>query len=150
MRFAAPSRASGICGSPPWRLNAELGLRGSIGFHALMGGLVASALVHPLFYLLVAYHWLSGELLQPAETTAGAAVWTIAWINLAIGYGISILVGILSVWRRGRLGLALHALLMPVYWLLISFAAYRALIHLVRSPYLWEKTTHGHGARRRG
>ena len=32
---------------------------------------------------------------------------------------------------------------MPVTWLLISLAAYRALIQLVRDPFLWEKTEHG-------
>ena len=54
-----------------------------------------------------------------------------------------ILVGALSVWRRGRRRLALSALFMPVIWLLMSAAAYRALWQLVRDPYLWEKTEHG-------
>ena len=44
--------------------------------------------------------------------------------------------------RRGRLRLAAHALLMPVYWLAISYAAYRALWQLVWAPYYWEKTEH--------
>ena len=39
----------------PRRLHAELGWRGSVGFHALMGGLILSALVHPLFYGLLVY-----------------------------------------------------------------------------------------------
>ena len=30
----------------------------------------------------------------------------------------------------------------PVYWLLVSFAAYRALYQLIRAPHLWEKTPH--------
>ena len=34
----------------PFRLTAELGLRGALGFHALMGALILSALVH-LFYV---------------------------------------------------------------------------------------------------
>jgi glycosyltransferase XagB len=42
------------------RLNRELGLRAAIGFHALMGGLIGSALVHPAFYVLLAYYGLSG------------------------------------------------------------------------------------------
>ena len=113
-----------------------------------MGGMIASALVHPLFYALIGYHWLAGELFAPAETTAGAVLWAIAWINLAVGYVVSILVGMMSVWRRGRRGLAMHALLMPVYWLVISYAAYRAVSQLVRMPYLWEKTEHG-AARRK-
>ena len=128
------------------RLNRELGLRAAIGFHALMGGLIGSALVHPLFYGLLGYYWLSGSLLAPAETAAGEILWAIALINLAIGYGVSILVGVISVVRRRRADLALSALLMPVYWLLVSFAAYRALYQLVRDPYLWEKTEHGHSA----
>jgi cellulose synthase/poly-beta-1,6-N-acetylglucosamine synthase-like glycosyltransferase len=128
------------------RLHSELGLRAAIGFHALMGGLIGSALVHPVFYGLLAYHLLTGTLLEPAETAAGTVLWTIALINLAFGYAVSILVGVISVCRRRRADLALSALLMPAYWLLISFAAYRALYQFARDPYLWEKTEHGMGS----
>jgi glycosyltransferase XagB len=128
-----------------WRLNAELGLRGALGFHALMGALLFSALVHPLFYMLLAYHFLAGELLTPSDTMTGAVFWAIACINLGAGYLTSILVGALSVWRRGRWYLALSALFMPLTWLLMSAAAYRALYQLIRDPYLWEKTEHGVG-----
>jgi cellulose synthase/poly-beta-1,6-N-acetylglucosamine synthase-like glycosyltransferase len=129
----------------PRRLNAELGLRAAFGLHVLMGGLVASALVHPLFYALLAYHWWTGQLFLPAESTTGALVWAVAWINLGLGYLVSIALGMVSVIRRRRFGLALHALAMPVYWLLISVAAYRAVWQLMRDPYLWEKTEHGMG-----
>jgi cellulose synthase/poly-beta-1,6-N-acetylglucosamine synthase-like glycosyltransferase len=127
----------------PWRLATELGLRGALGFHALMGGLVLSALVHPLLYALIAWHALTGRLLAPADTAASAALWAIAWINLAAGYLVSILVGALSAWRRGQPRLALSALLMPLCWLLVSAAAYRALYQLATDPYGWEKTEHG-------
>jgi glycosyltransferase XagB len=127
------------------RLNAELGMRAAFGLHVLMGGLIASALVHPLFYLLVSYHWLTGQLFLPAETTADAVLWGVAWINLGLGYLVSIGLGAVSVCRRGRPGLMLYALMMPLYWLLISIAAYRAAWQLVRDPYLWEKTEHGVG-----
>jgi hypothetical protein len=127
----------------PWKLSAELGVRGALGFHAVMGGLVLSALVHPLFYLLLAWHTLSGQLFAPAQSVAGAALWAIAWINLAAGYLMSICVGALSAVRRGQPRLALSALLMPLCWLLVSAAAYRALWQLARDPYFWEKTEHG-------
>ena len=133
----------------PWRLNAELGWRGALGLHILMGGLILSALAHPWFYALLAYHVMSGQLFAPADSLAGAAVWTIACINLGAGYLISMLVGALSVWRRGRPGLVLSALLMPLTWLLISAAAYRALYQFATRPYLWEKTEHGPLRRRR-
>ena len=34
-------------------------------------------------------------------------------------------------------------LMLPIYWLLHSFAAWRALVHLLVKPDLWEKTPHG-------
>ena len=132
----------------PRRLHAELGWRGSVGFHALMGGLILSALVHPLFYGLLVYFLITGDLLVPAESRVGAAFWAIAWVNLGVGYVISILIGMLSVCRRRRFRLVFSCLLMPVYWLLISLAAYRALYQLMRKPYLWEKTEHRGEARR--
>lgn len=99
--------------------------------------------LHPLFYVLLAYRVLQGELLTPSDTIAGTVFWSIACINLGAGYVTSILVGALSAWRRRRRDLALSALFMPVIWLLMSVAAYRALYQLVRDPYLWEKTEHG-------
>ena len=132
----------------PLRLHAELGWRGSVGFHALMGGLILSALVHPLFYGLLVYFLITGDLLVPADSRVGATFWAIAWVNLGVGYVISILIGMLSVWRRRRFGLVFSCLLMPAYWLLISVAAYRALYQLMRKPYLWEKTEHRGEARR--
>ena len=57
----------------PRRLHAELGWRGAVGFHALMGGLILSALVHPFFYALLAYFLITGELFLPAERSVGAA-----------------------------------------------------------------------------
>jgi hypothetical protein len=34
---------------------------------------------------------------------------------------------------------------MPLCWLLVSAAAYRALWQLATDPYFWEKTEHGDG-----
>ena len=48
------------------------------------GRVIGSALVHPVFYALLAYYWLSGSLLEPAETIAGSVLWTIALINLRL------------------------------------------------------------------
>ena len=34
-------------------------------------------------------------------------------------------------------------LLIPLHWLLLSLASWRALYQLIRDPYRWEKTDHG-------
>jgi hypothetical protein len=45
--------------------------------------------------------------------------------------------------RRRLLRSARYLVLLPFYWLLLSFAAWRAVFQLVSSPYRWEKTEHG-------
>jgi cellulose synthase/poly-beta-1,6-N-acetylglucosamine synthase-like glycosyltransferase len=127
----------------PFRLTAEFGAAGALGFHALMGALMIAALVHPFFYVLLAYHALGGELFAPAASATGTVLWTVAWINLVAGTLASMLVGALSVWRRGRRYLARSVVFMPIMWLLMSVAAYRALYQLAVDPYRWEKTEHG-------
>ena len=59
------------------------------------------------------------------------------------GYLISAALGLIGLARRRLLGCAWVLLLMPVYWLLLSLAAWRALFQLLRDPYRWEKTEHG-------
>ena len=52
--------------------------------------------------------------------------------------------------RLGARELLCQVPLMPVYWLLISDAAYRAVWQFATDPFTWEKTTHGlsHGTKR--
>jgi cellulose synthase/poly-beta-1,6-N-acetylglucosamine synthase-like glycosyltransferase len=126
----------------PRRLWQELGARRFLGLQVLMGGLILSALVHPWFYVLVALDLSQGRLLGVPDTMLGHSLLWIGVINMIAGYVSAIALGSMSAARRGRLALAAHAALMPVYWLGISFAAYRALVQLVFAPYFWEKTEH--------
>ena len=43
----------------------------------------------------------------------------------------------------GKPDLAPAALVVPFYWVLMSLAAAKAVLQLVRQPTYWEKTTHG-------
>ena len=110
--------------------------------------MIGSALVQPMFYVLLIFQAANGALFAPPQTSLDTALLCLCWGNFVAGFAVSMLVGAISVWRRGRWRLALEALLMPAYWLLISVAAYRALFQLFSDPYLWEKTPHG-AARRR-
>lgn len=127
----------------PGRLLRDLGWRRSAGLHVLIGGMLLSALFHPLCYALIAMEVATGGVFAEAHSALERWLWWIAVFNLAVGYASGIAVGAVAVVRRGRPGLAWHALLTPLYWLLISVAGHRALLQLMRSPYLWEKTQHG-------
>lgn len=126
----------------PRRLLAELGWWPFIGFQILMGSMIASALVHPWFYVLLAVDVGSGSAL--AWPTGGLAegFWWLAVANLVLGYATAVLVGGVAVWRRKRSWLLPAVLLVPAYWLLISWSAYRAVYELAVAPFHWEKTRH--------
>ena len=96
--------------------------------------------VHIGFMLAVGL-W-HGGLLGVPDSVFGQWLLGIGIFNLIAGYVSAIALGTVAAARRGRLRLAAHALMMPVYWLGISFAAYRALWQLVFAPYYWEKTEH--------
>jgi hypothetical protein len=63
--------------------------------------------------------------------------------NLLIGNMLAIYVNMFAVFKRRLHGLVLFSLLNPVYWLLHSIAAFKALGQLFTRPYHWEKTVHG-------
>ncbi|MCV0367836.1 glycosyltransferase [Filomicrobium sp.] len=126
----------------PTRLLRDLGLKRFAGLQVLMGGMILSCLVHPWFYVVLGASLLSGrsDLLVPSDE------WHVLYwaglFNLFAGYVSAIALGAIAVARRGRPELAISVLAVPIYWLLISWAAYRALWELVSAPHHWEKTQH--------
>lgn len=126
----------------PRRLRRELGLAGFIGFNAYLGGIVLSALVHPFFLMALAWEIAFGQVLHLPQSVAGGVLFGFSVFVLIGGYVSGMAIAALAAKRRGLLGLLPDLLLMPVYWLLISVAAYRALLQLMTKPYLWEKTPH--------
>jgi cellulose synthase/poly-beta-1,6-N-acetylglucosamine synthase-like glycosyltransferase len=134
----------------PGMLWRELGPRGFFGFQIMVGGTVLSALVHPWFYVLAACELADGGFLVRPESLLGWPFWLVAWFDLAAGYLASMGLALLAVRRRGYRALLKQIPLMPIYWLLISAAAYRALWQFMAARFVWEKTDHGLAARRAG
>jgi len=126
----------------PVRTARDLGWLQFFGLQVLMGGVILSALVHPWFYAVMAAELAFGPLSAPHHHTLSDAVKVIGLTNLVLGYVSGVALGCVAVAGRGRQRLAISALLMPVYWLLVSLAAYRALFQLAFTPYIWEKTQH--------
>jgi cellulose synthase/poly-beta-1,6-N-acetylglucosamine synthase-like glycosyltransferase len=125
-----------------WR---ELGPTGYLAVHTLIGGVVLSSLLHPWCYVLIGAELIWGQVFGRPQSLMGTGFWHLAIANLTVGFLAAMGLGALAVRRRGFRGLAWRALLMPLYWLLTSVAAYRALWQLARDPFLWEKTEHGEG-----
>ena len=126
----------------PLKLWRELGPWGFIGFQVLMAGMIASALVHPLFLAVLAMQCWSGSCLGFAAGGAATSVWQAGLIGLGLSYAAAIALAMIMGRRRGFKNLTGSALCVPLYWLAISAAAYSAVIELCRFPYHWQKTAH--------
>ncbi|MEX2034645.1 MAG: glycosyltransferase [Xanthobacteraceae bacterium] len=123
----------------PLRLADDLGLAGFAVFQLLVGGTVLAALIHSLFAAMLVWQFATAWF---ADATPPLMPGFYAAILIA-GYLISAALGLIGLARRRLLNCAWALLLMPLYWLLLSLAAWRALFQLLRDPYRWEKTEHG-------
>ncbi|MGH1418022.1 MAG: glycosyltransferase [Hyphomicrobiaceae bacterium] len=143
----------------PMRLFRELGWWKFWGVQMLMGGLLLSPIIHPWFYLyllsVIGHEFVvanSQAVAQLAKVSGHPnPLWPIASnnvllvlgaLNLLLGYFSAMLVGAISVRRRRRKGLVASVLWMPIYWLFVSLASYRALLEFCHKPFHWEKTPH--------
>jgi glycosyltransferase XagB len=127
----------------PRRLWHDLGGARFVGLQVFMGGVLLSVLVYPIACLSIALNFAMNGTSGDVVGWTGSWIWQIAGGSLVAGLGISVLLGIAAALGRRQPGLAVWALAMPIYWLLISAAGYRAILQLVRNPFLWEKTQHG-------
>ena len=126
----------------PWRNLRELGPLGALCALALVPGTVASALVYPFLMGAAAHAFL----LRPVP--AGPEFCPNLPIGLAItifvtGVAAMLLPAALGALRRGWIDLVPFVLALPVYFLLVSLAAWLGLIELIRAPNRWNKTEHG-------
>jgi hypothetical protein len=62
---------------------------------------------------------------------------------LYLGNFVFAYMNILGCLRRQQYGSIKYALLSPIYWALMSIAAWKGFIQLFYAPSYWEKTNHG-------
>jgi len=125
----------------PGRLMRDLGFGGFVASQLMIGGNVLAALVHPAFIAALIY-WLVTAEPDPGNALTAA----LAAINIGVcvaGYLSSAAIGWEGLRQRRLQSSAWVLLLMPLHWLLLSLAAWRALYQFLRDPYRWEKTEHG-------
>jgi len=127
----------------PLLLLRQLGWRGFFCFQILIGGSVLAALVHPIFAMLLLADSAWGSLLVPTQSPTQWTHKTLIFTTLTSGYIASGVLALTGMKRRGTLASAWVLLTLPVYWLLLSAAAWRAVWKLWTAPHQWEKTAHG-------
>jgi len=117
------------------------GLRATVAL-SHVGGALLGAMLGPVFIGLALYDAMAGDLLNPS------GVWSVlvstCWCFILIaGIASAIWPLWLGIRRRRLQEVAPLAVLMPLYWMLQTIAAWWALADLIRAPFHWLKTHHG-------
>jgi cellulose synthase/poly-beta-1,6-N-acetylglucosamine synthase-like glycosyltransferase len=118
----------------PLQLWRDMGPAGFVAFQLVVGGNVLSALVHPWF--IVGFGLALAGYVSPAWPMFDFAC-------LIAGYCISAWLCLRGLAARGLVSTVPWLCLIPLHWMLLSLAAWRAFWQFVRAPYVWEKTEHG-------
>ena len=125
----------------PVLLMRELGPGSFLIGQILFAGMVLSALAHPFLVVTGLVLVVDLALARPAGTWKSVLL-TIDVVNVACGYMSFLLLGWQTLRLREKLGFWKIVLFTPVYWMMMSIAAWRAVWQLWRKPHLWEKTPH--------
>ncbi|SFJ66033.1 glycosyltransferase family 2 protein [Methylobacterium brachiatum] len=109
---------------------------------ALVPGTVASSLAYPVCLACAVWNFLVLEI-PAAPSFADNLAAGFAITLFGVGFAAMVLPALVGCTRRGWGDLAQSTPWMPAYFLLVSLAAWLALIELVRAPVRWNKTQHG-------
>jgi cellulose synthase/poly-beta-1,6-N-acetylglucosamine synthase-like glycosyltransferase len=125
----------------PRELKRELGWKGLMHFTMFVGGTPVLAIINPIFWLMTIL-WFVGH---PAiiQEIFPAPIYYLGLLSWAFGNFLLVYVTVMSCRVSNRGELLVPALLVPLYWIMMSMAAVKAVSQLVGAPTFWEKTVHG-------
>jgi len=126
----------------PLQLWRDLGPSGFLTFQLVIGGAILAATVHGIFAVALGWQIASDWLSTGRFGLGDGHVAKLHTTTLVVGYLISGLLAFTGLVCRRIIPCAWALVFMPIYWLLLSVAAWRALLQLITDPYKWEKTTH--------
>ncbi len=116
----------------------------SLIFQLIVGGRIAFILINPFLWVLTISYFVLYRYLGPSiEAIYPGAVFYMAVTSLLLGNFTYLYNYMIGCAKRGHWELIKYVFLIPIYWLMISYAACIALFQLFFKPHYWEKTIHG-------
>jgi cellulose synthase/poly-beta-1,6-N-acetylglucosamine synthase-like glycosyltransferase len=125
----------------PVELRRQIGLKAMLRLINMTGGIPLTSAFNLVFWFAMLV-WITGRpefvnFLFPPIT------YYTCLLLFLVGTPMSVYVGLVVTHALGKPHLWWAALLTPLYWILQSLAAVKALYQLQFRPFFWEKTVHG-------
>ncbi len=124
----------------PIKLFRKLGIKQSLYFILTFGFNILFPLVNPLLWLITILTFVFPE---STLTLFTPEVKTICEFNLILGNLVYIILHIGPTVIKEHYTSIPFAVLIPLYWVLMSYAAWKGTLQLITKPFYWEKTQHG-------
>lgn len=124
----------------PGAFVTQNGWHGLLSIQLFLAGNAAGALINPILWGAFIYMNLFNK--TAFDTSMPVALQLLNLTALIVGNFCFILCAAVAPLKRGWRHLCLFGLTAPVYWMLTSIAAYKALWQIIFRPYYWEKTDH--------
>lgn len=125
----------------PFQLARQMGPKAFVAFQLFFGATTICLLLNPVFWGLTIV-WFATQL-HLIQTAFPGPVLYLAMIGLFIGNAACVLSMVSGCFGRRNYEDVKYAFLVPLYWVLMSVAAWKALVQLFYKPTYWEKTDHG-------
>lgn len=127
----------------PGRARREMGTGAFIVFQLLIGGMLISSLGHPAILVFVIAS-AAAMLHSPAESIHPLknVLFGVDAMNIFGSYTIFLGLGVSAMIEYERRLLGWRWFAIPVYWMMVSYAAWRATFELKARPFFWNKTPH--------
>ncbi|MDH4439140.1 MAG: glycosyltransferase [Rhizobium sp.] len=127
----------------PIHTGREMGWLPFLVFQLLVGGMLVAALSHPGMLVFVTLSILSlMQIPAPQPGVFTSMMLGIDILNIIGSYAVFFALGATPMTDREKQGMGWKWAMIPVYWMAVSLAAWRAVIELRLRPFYWNKTPH--------
>ncbi len=125
----------------PLRIIRELGPGGWFSFQMTIGGSLVCFLINPIYWAMTVLWLLTHSAVIAALFPP--AIYLLGSFCLFGANFVFVYMAVAGCMHRQYYDLVKHSLLTPVYWLMMSIGAYKAVAQIIVRPHYWEKTEHG-------
>ncbi|KQW31832.1 glycosyl transferase [Rhizobium sp. Root274] len=127
----------------PLRTGRDMGWLSFLVFQLLVGGMLVAALSHPGMLIFVTLSILSLlKIPAPQPGLFTTIMLGIDIVNIVGSYTIFFALGATPMTDREKQGMGWKWMMIPVYWMSVSLAAWKAVVELRLRPFYWNKTPH--------